>query len=110
MADNKYHLDAHCEAILTEYREHLPAFEAAAQKAYEKLWTVFEKAGLVVASIEYRVKTEQSLVGKLELGVAGAAGATVVSQFIAAICCYIYAFVRYPILRFRPADSEYRTE
>ncbi len=67
MADNKYHLDAHCEAILTEYREHLPAFEAAAQKAYKKLWTVFEKAGLVVASIEYRVKTEQSLVGKLEL-------------------------------------------
>ena len=67
MAENKYKLDAHCEAILNEYREHLPECEKASVQIYEILRKVFEKAGLVVASIEYRVKTEQSLAGKLEL-------------------------------------------
>ena len=67
MQENNYHLDAHCEAILEEYRENRPACEKAAETVYNKLKTVFAEAGLVVASIEYRVKTESSLAGKLEL-------------------------------------------
>lgn len=67
MSSNHYNLDAHCQAILEEYREHLPEFEKAAVKVHGILKKVFDKAGLVVASIEHRVKTESSLAGKLEL-------------------------------------------
>ena len=67
MSQSSYHLDAHCEAILEEYREHLPEFRETAEQVYGKLKKVFDEAGLVVASIEYRVKTEKSLAGKLEL-------------------------------------------
>ena len=67
MSETKYQLDAHCQAILDEYRSHLPEFEAAAGQIYDRLKKVFGEAGIIVASIEYRVKTEQSLTGKLEL-------------------------------------------
>ncbi len=61
------HLDAHCEAILQEYRDNLPVFEEQARKVYELLRKTFDDAGLLVASVEYRVKSEESLAGKLEL-------------------------------------------
>ena len=64
MSEIKYHLDAHCEAILEEYREHLPLFNESAEKVHSVLKKVLDKAGLVVASIEHRVKTEKSLAGK----------------------------------------------
>ena len=68
MSDNRYQrLDAHCQSILSEYEEHLPEFERVAREIPRQLQNVFDKAGLVVASIESRVKTEQSLAGKLEL-------------------------------------------
>jgi ppGpp synthetase/RelA/SpoT-type nucleotidyltranferase len=67
MATPHYELDAHCKAILAEYREHLPEFEKAAEEVHASLKEVFAEAGLVVASIEHRVKTEKSLIGKLEL-------------------------------------------
>ena len=67
MAENTYQLDAHCQAILEEYREHLPLFEKMKEKVQAQLKQVFEEAGLIVASIEGRVKTEKSLAGKLEL-------------------------------------------
>ena len=67
MSESKYHLDAHCEAILEEYREHLQEFNESADKVHSLLKKVLDKAGLVVASIEHRVKTEKSLAGKLEL-------------------------------------------
>ena len=67
MSEKHYQLDAHCQAILDEYREHLPLFEPAAEKIVAKLKKVFNQAGLIVASIESRVKTENSLTGKLEL-------------------------------------------
>ena len=67
MSENQYQLDAHCQAILEEYREHLPQFGEAAEKVVADLKKVFAKAGIVVASVESRVKTESSLVGKLEL-------------------------------------------
>ena len=67
MLENQYQLDAHCQAILEEYSEHTALFEQAAQTIVAALKKVFDQAGLVVASIESRVKTEQSLAGKLEL-------------------------------------------
>ena len=55
MATPHYELDAHCKAILAEYREHLPEFEKAAEDVHASLKEVFAEAGLVVASIEHRV-------------------------------------------------------
>ena len=37
-------------------------------------------------------------------GVAGAAGATVLAQLVSTIGCFIYAFVRYPVLRLHRED------
>ena len=67
MSENKYKLDAHCQAILEEYNAHLQEFEKTTEIIRNKLKEVFEKAGLVVAAVEARVKTEKSLAGKLEL-------------------------------------------
>ena len=61
------HLDPHCEAILEEYRQGLPQFKAVAKEVYDTLKRTFDEAGLLVAAIEYRVKAEDSLAGKLEL-------------------------------------------
>ncbi|MBR6875304.1 MAG: hypothetical protein IKN00_03330 [Bacteroidales bacterium] len=61
------HLDPHCEAILQEYRDALPQCKAVAKEVYNTLKSTFDQAGLLVAAIEYRVKTENSLAGKLEL-------------------------------------------
>ena len=67
MLENKYKLDAHCQAILEEYRAHHQEFEEKTEKIRLMLKGVFEKAGLLVATIESRVKTEKSLAGKLEI-------------------------------------------
>ena len=67
MAGNTYQLDAHCQAILEEYREHLPQFEKVKDSVQAQLKQVFDEAGIIVAAIEGRVKTEKSLAGKLEL-------------------------------------------
>ena len=61
------HLDPHCEAILQEYRDALPQCKAVAKEVYNTLRSTFDQAGLLVTAIEYRVKTENSLAGKLEL-------------------------------------------
>ena len=61
------HLDPHCEAILEEYRAHLPAFRKEASRLHKLLKKTFDDAGLLVTGIEFRVKTEESLIGKLEL-------------------------------------------
>ena len=60
-------LDQHCEAILQEYRDNLPKFREAAAEVQETLRKTFSDAGLLLAAIECRVKTEESLAGKLEL-------------------------------------------
>ena len=61
------HLDAHCEGIMQEYRDHLPLLQQKAAEIYETLKSTLNDAGLLVAAIEYRVKAEESLAGKLEL-------------------------------------------
>lgn len=60
-------LDPHCQAILEEYRAAKPSCDAAAVKVKTRLEDVFKQSGLLVAALEYRVKTEKSLIGKLEL-------------------------------------------
>lgn len=61
------HLDPHCEAILQEYRDALPQCKTVAKEVYNTLKSTFDQADLLVAAIEYRVKAEESLAGKLEL-------------------------------------------
>ncbi|MBO6077364.1 MAG: hypothetical protein J6P66_01265 [Bacteroidaceae bacterium] len=61
------HLDPHCMAILQEYQDNLPRFREVEQEVKEKLKKTLTEAGLLVAAIESRVKSYDSLAGKLEL-------------------------------------------
>jgi len=60
-------LDPHSETILQEYREQLPRFLEAESRISKNLRDYLSEAGVWVAAVESRVKTESSLVGKLEL-------------------------------------------
>ncbi len=60
-------LDLHCELIMDEYREALPVFEAMRNEVLAILRDALERNGLVVTAVEARVKTEESLAGKLAL-------------------------------------------
>lgn len=60
-------LDPHSETILQEYREQLPRFLEAETRISKNLRDYLSEAGVWVAAVESRVKTESSLVGKLEL-------------------------------------------
>ena len=66
MADNNK-LDAHAQAILEEYRQQRPVFAKMRETIPAQVRALFDEAGIVVASIESRVKEEKSLAGKLEL-------------------------------------------
>ena len=63
----KVNLDQHGEALLQQYRDLRPTLEQLCQQAYELLCQALEEQGIYVTAIEHRVKTEQSLAGKLEL-------------------------------------------
>ena len=65
--ENNVTLDAHGEALLQQYRELCPTLEQLAKEAYDLLRRTLREQGIYVTAIEYRVKTEQSLAGKLEL-------------------------------------------
>lgn len=60
-------LDAHCEAILQEYRDHLAVFKEKEAEIHRLIKETLDGAGLLVASVESRVKTVTSLKGKLAL-------------------------------------------
>ena len=60
-------LDPHGEALLKQYRELRPTLEQLAKDAYDQLRRALHDQGIYVTAIEYRVKTEKSLAGKLEL-------------------------------------------
>ena len=62
-----YILDPHSEAIMEEYREQRPMFLEAEKKITTQLRESLAEAGIVVASVESRVKAEKSLAGKLEI-------------------------------------------
>ncbi len=59
-------LDPHGEALLQQYRELQPKLEELAKKAYDLLRRALREQSIYVTAFEYRVKTEQSLAGKLE--------------------------------------------
>ena len=59
-------MDQHIQSILEEYRRDLPLFKKAASDVSAQIRGVLSKAGVMVAAVESRVKTEASLVGKLE--------------------------------------------
>ena len=60
-------LDAHSEAIMEQYRRLLPIYEQMSEVIPGRIRGFFEEAGIIVAALEHRVKTEASLRGKLEL-------------------------------------------
>jgi ppGpp synthetase/RelA/SpoT-type nucleotidyltranferase len=60
-------MDHQVHPIIEQYRALLPVFEKMADTIPERLRAFFDEAGIVVASLEHRVKTEGSLAGKLEL-------------------------------------------
>lgn len=64
---NNVILDAHGEALLQQYRELLPTLNQLAKQAYDLLSQALREQGIYVTAIEYRVKKEKSLAGKLEL-------------------------------------------
>ena len=53
--------------LLAQYRNLLPVYEQMSEMIPEKLKGFFAEAGIIVAAVEHRVKTESSLVGKLQL-------------------------------------------
>ena len=64
---NSVNLDQHGEALLQQYRDLRPSLEQLCQQAYDLLCQALAEQGIYVTAIEHRVKTEQSLAGKLEL-------------------------------------------
>ena len=67
MPDDMYNLDPRCESILAEYRRESPRFHRMASEVQKNLEWTFAEAGIIVAATESRVKTEESLAGKLAL-------------------------------------------
>ena len=60
-------LDPHGESLLRQYRELKPVLEELAKDVYDLMRRTLRQQGIYVTAIEYRVKTEKSLAGKLEL-------------------------------------------
>ena len=60
-------LDAHGEQLMQQFHELEPTLEMLAKDAYDQLRHALCEQGIYVTAIEYRVKTESSLAGKLEL-------------------------------------------
>lgn len=60
-------MDKHCEAILQEYRDNRKSFEEIQGIVVNILEKNIAKEGIQYANITSRVKTEESLAGKLEL-------------------------------------------
>lgn len=60
-------LDLHCEMILDEYREALPVLERMKEEVTVKLREALDRNGIIVTAVETRIKTEESLAGKLAL-------------------------------------------
>ena len=60
-------MDLHTELILEEYREARPVFEKMQAEATRILREALDRNGLVVTAVGSRIKTEESLAGKLAL-------------------------------------------
>ena len=62
-----YNLDAHCLAILDEYRDNLESFNKIKEIVFAQIKDILKKNNILVTAVEARVKEEKSLAGKLEL-------------------------------------------
>lgn len=60
-------LDPHAQELLAQYKALLPVYNQMADVIPEKLKEFFQEAGIIVAAVEHRVKSESSLAGKLQL-------------------------------------------
>ena len=60
-------LDLHAQELMAQYKSLLPVYAQMAEIIPEKLKEFFAEAGIIVAAVEHRVKTEASLAGKLKL-------------------------------------------
>lgn len=60
-------MDLHSEMILEEYRAQLPVFEKMKEEVLQVLRDALDKNGLCVTAVAARIKTEESLKGKLAL-------------------------------------------
>ena len=60
-------MDLHCEMILEEYREAQPVLERMLVEIPALLRETLAKNGILVTAVDARIKTEESLKGKLEL-------------------------------------------
>lgn len=63
---NHYGLDLHGEMLLEEYRQQLSYYEILKEHAMSRFSEMIRQSGIEVNSIEIRIKTEESLAGKLE--------------------------------------------
>ena len=63
----KYKLDPHSQAILEEYRKQRPVFRKMLETIPAQVRALLDETGIVVASVESRIKEERSLAGKLAL-------------------------------------------
>ena len=60
-------MDLHCEMIMEEYREAKPVLERMLVEIPALLRETLAKNGIIVTAVDARIKTEESLKGKLEL-------------------------------------------
>ena len=60
-----YGLDLHGEMLLEEYRQQLPLYKRLMEAVKEKLSEMVKDSDLTVSSMEFRIKEEPSLAGKL---------------------------------------------
>lgn len=60
-------LDLHCQLILEQYRESQSVLQQLKEDVLRCLREALDHSGLIVTTLEARVKTEQSLAGKLAL-------------------------------------------
>ena len=60
-------MDLHSEIILEEYRSQMPVFEKMQAEVMQLLEEALGRSGIIVTAITSRIKTEESLQGKLAL-------------------------------------------
>ena len=59
-------LDIHGEMLLAKYHERLPLLKELEQQVSSKLMEALKRVGIVLNSMEHRIKSEDSFIGKLE--------------------------------------------
>ena len=60
-------LDLHGQMLMEDYREALPTLERLKEQVLTMLRETLDRNGIIVTAVEARVKTEESLAGKLAL-------------------------------------------